>query len=114
VEVAFMVDKAKVEQAIRLLLEGIGEDVEREGLKETPNRIARMCEEIYGGLDQEADEHLLKQFEVGLFCMDYETLQQETEEIEKNLSHTKEELEQAVRHLLIMIKECKCGINYEI
>ncbi len=37
----------------------------------------------------------LKQFEVGLFCMDYETLQQETEEIEKNLSHTKEELEQA-------------------
>ena len=39
-----MVDKAKVEQAIRLLLEGIGEDVEREGLKETPNRIARMCE----------------------------------------------------------------------
>ena len=47
-----MVDKAKVEQAIRLLLEGIGEDVEREGLKETPNRIARMCEEIYGGLDQ--------------------------------------------------------------
>lgn len=59
-----MVDKAKVEQAIRLLLEGIGEDVEREGLKETPNRIARMCEEIYGGLDQEADEHLLKQFEV--------------------------------------------------
>ena len=34
-----MVDKAKVEQAIRLLLEGIGEDVEREGLKETPNRI---------------------------------------------------------------------------
>ena len=59
-----MVDKAKVEQAIRLLLEGIGEDVEREGLKETPNRIARMCEEIYGGLNQEADEHLLNQFEV--------------------------------------------------
>ena len=59
-----MVDKAKVEQAIRLLLEGIGEDVEREGLKETPNRIARMCEEIYGGLNQEADEHLLKQLEV--------------------------------------------------
>ena len=64
VEVTIMVDKAKVEQAIRLLLEGIGEDVEREGLKETPDRIARMCEEIYGGLDQEADEHLLKQFEV--------------------------------------------------
>ena len=44
-----MVDKQKVEQAIRLLLEGIGEDTEREGLKDTPDRIARMCMEIYGG-----------------------------------------------------------------
>ena len=42
-----MVDKAKIEQAIRLYLEGIGEDVNREGLLDTPNRIARMCEEIY-------------------------------------------------------------------
>ena len=59
-----MVDKPKVEQAIRLLLEGIGEDTEREGLKDTPDRIARMCMEIYGGLDEEADQHLAKQFEV--------------------------------------------------
>ena len=59
-----MVDKAKVEQAIRLLLEGIGEDPDREGLKDTPDRIGRMCTEIYGGLDEEADQHLLKQFQV--------------------------------------------------
>ena len=59
-----MVDKQKVEQAIRLLLEGIGEDITREGLIDTPDRIARICEEIYGGLDQEADNHLLKQFPV--------------------------------------------------
>ena len=59
-----MVDKQKVEQAIRLLLEGIGEDITREGLIDTPDRIARMCEEIYGGLDQEGDPHLLKQFPV--------------------------------------------------
>lgn len=59
-----MVDKAKVEQAIRLLLEGIGENPDREGLKDTPDRIARMCIEIYGGLDEEADQHLLKQFQV--------------------------------------------------
>ena len=59
-----MVDKEKVEQAIRLLLEGIGEDTEREGLKDTPDRIARMCMEIYGGLDEEADHHLAKQFQV--------------------------------------------------
>ena len=59
-----MVDKAKVEQAIRLLLEGIGENPDREGLKDTPDRIARMYTEIYGGLDEEADQHLLKQFQV--------------------------------------------------
>lgn len=42
-----MVDKQKVEQAIRLLLEGIGEDTEREGLKDTPDRIASY---VYGNL----------------------------------------------------------------
>ena len=44
-----MIDHEKVEQAVRLLLEGIGEDVNREGLIDTPDRIARMYEEIYGG-----------------------------------------------------------------
>ncbi len=33
-------------------------------IKDTPDRIARMCMEIYGGLDEEADHHLAKQFEV--------------------------------------------------
>ena len=37
-----MVDKAKIEQAVRLLLEGIGEDITREGLIDTPDRIARI------------------------------------------------------------------------
>ena len=37
-----MIDHEKVEQAVRLLLEGIGEDVNREGLIDTPDRIARM------------------------------------------------------------------------
>ena len=49
-----MIDHKKIEQAVRLLLEGIGEDVNREGLLETPDRIARMYEEIYGGLDIDA------------------------------------------------------------
>ena len=57
-------DKNKIEAAVRMLLEGIGEDVEREGLLETPARIARMCEEIYGGLNQDAGVHLEKQFQV--------------------------------------------------
>ncbi len=57
-------DHEKIEQAVKLLLEGIGENPEREGLKETPQRIARMCEEIYGGLTEDAGEHLSKVFTV--------------------------------------------------
>ena len=57
-----MVDKQKVEKAIALLVEGIGEDVNREGLLDTPQRVARMYEEICGGLDETADEHLARTF----------------------------------------------------
>lgn len=59
-----MVDLKKIEQAVTLLLEGIGEDVNREGLKDTPNRIARMYEEIYKGMDEDAAVHLAKTFRV--------------------------------------------------
>ena len=45
------------------MLEGIGEDITREGLLDTPDRIARMCEQIYGGLYEDAGVHLQKQFE---------------------------------------------------
>ncbi len=55
-----MVDQEKVEAAIKLLLEGIGEDPTREGLLETPARVARMYGEIAGGMDQSAEEHLSK------------------------------------------------------
>lgn len=55
-------DKEKIEQGIRLILEGIGEDPDREGLLETPDRIARMYGEIYGGLTEDAAEHLKKTF----------------------------------------------------
>jgi GTP cyclohydrolase I len=44
------VDRAKVERAIRLLLEGIGEDPDREGVKDTPRRVAEMYEEILEGI----------------------------------------------------------------
>lgn len=57
-----MVNKEKVEAAIRLLLEGIGEDVNREGLRDTPERVARMYEEICGGMEQSPKEHLEKTF----------------------------------------------------
>ncbi|MGB4703612.1 MAG: GTP cyclohydrolase I FolE [Candidatus Saccharicenans sp.] len=42
-------DPGKIERAVRLLLEGIGEDPNRPGLKETPGRVARMIEDILGG-----------------------------------------------------------------
>ena len=59
-----MTDHEKIKQAVRLFLEGIGEDISREGLRETPERIARMCEELYGGMDQDASAHLAKTFNV--------------------------------------------------
>lgn len=59
-----MVDKIKVEQAVRLMLEAIGEDVNREGLKDTPERISRMFEEIYSGYDEDASVHLSKVFDL--------------------------------------------------
>lgn len=57
-----MVDKDKIKEAVKLLLEGIGEDVNREGLQDTPERVARMYEEIYGGMDEDAAVHLAKTF----------------------------------------------------
>ena len=59
-----MIDQKKIEEAVRLFLEGIGADVSREGLKETPGRIARMCEELYGGMEEDASVHLSKTFSV--------------------------------------------------
>ncbi|MDD3367298.1 MAG: GTP cyclohydrolase I FolE [Lachnospiraceae bacterium] len=57
-----MFDDEKIEAGIRLLLEGMGEDVNREGLRETPERIARMYHEIYGGLEMTPEEILSKTF----------------------------------------------------
>ena len=39
-------DHKKIEKAVQLFLEGIGEDCTREGLVETPKRIANMCEQL--------------------------------------------------------------------
>lgn len=59
-----MVDQNKVKEAVKLFLEGIGEDPTREGLVETPERIARMCTEIFSGMEENAGEHLSKTFSV--------------------------------------------------
>ena len=57
-----MIDEKKIEQAVRLMLEGIGEDPDREGLADTPSRIARMCAELYGGMSDDAGIHLSRTF----------------------------------------------------
>lgn len=55
-------DKKKIEQAVKLFLEGIGEDVNREGLIDTPARISKMCEELFTGIGKDASKHLSKIF----------------------------------------------------
>ncbi|SHJ91256.1 GTP cyclohydrolase I [Hathewaya proteolytica DSM 3090] len=59
-----MIDKEKIENAVEMLLQGIGEDPNREGLKDTPQRIARMFQEIFAGMEEEPSKHLSKTFQV--------------------------------------------------
>ena len=58
-------DHARVEAAVRELLLAVGEDPEREGLRETPARVARSYEEIFGGLYQRPQDVLTTTFELG-------------------------------------------------
>lgn len=51
-------DKKKIENAVRDILEAIGENPDREGLKDTPKRIANMYEEIFAGLNKDEGDHL--------------------------------------------------------
>ncbi len=55
-------DKEKIEKAVRLFLEGIGENPDREGLLQTPERISNMCSEIFAGIDENASEPLSRTF----------------------------------------------------
>lgn len=57
-------DKEKIIQGVKLILEAVGEDTEREGLLETPDRIARMYEEIFSGIGQTAEDILSKTFSI--------------------------------------------------
>lgn len=57
-------DQDKIKEGIKLILEGIGEDINREGLIDTPDRIARMYEEIFSGMTQDVSKHLTKVFSV--------------------------------------------------
>jgi GTP cyclohydrolase IA len=56
------VDLARIEKAVREILLAVGEDPAREGLQETPGRVARMYAELFSGLKQDPVEHLRKVF----------------------------------------------------
>jgi GTP cyclohydrolase I len=57
------VDMQRIEAAVREILLAVGENPDRDGLKETPSRVARMYAEIFGGLHLEPGRHLKKVFE---------------------------------------------------
>src|SRR6478672_8256852 len=63
------VNRAQIEEAVRLILEAIGENPNREGLLDTPKRVAKMYEEVFSGLNEDPKKH----FET-IFSEDHEEL----------------------------------------
>ena len=60
-----MIDRAKLHSAVAKMIEAIGEDPSREGLKDTPRRVADMYEELFQGLGVEPESELNTVFEEG-------------------------------------------------
>ncbi|HLM62870.1 MAG TPA: GTP cyclohydrolase I FolE [Acidimicrobiales bacterium] len=58
-------DLDRIGKAVREILEAIGEDPDRDGLRDTPQRVARMYAEVCSGLHEDADTHLAVTFEAG-------------------------------------------------
>lgn len=63
------INRAQIEEAVRLILEAIGEDPNREGLLDTPKRVAKMYGEVFSGLNEDPKHH----FDT-IFSEDYEEL----------------------------------------
>ncbi len=56
------IDSERIRKAVTEILQAIGEDVEREGLRETPDRVARMYGELCGGMYEDPEKHLKSVF----------------------------------------------------
>ena len=52
------IDQPAIEEAVKQILVAVGEDPDREGLRKTPNRVARMYAELFGGLTEDPAKHL--------------------------------------------------------
>jgi GTP cyclohydrolase I len=63
------IDTDKIEKAVKDILVAVGEDTQREGLKRTPERVARMYAEILGGMYEDPDKHLR-----GVFTENYDEI----------------------------------------
>jgi len=63
------VDLERIRRAVREILEAVGEDPDREGLRETPDRVARMYAEVFEGMHQDPGLHLKK-----LFTQEYDEM----------------------------------------
>ncbi|MBD8006373.1 GTP cyclohydrolase I FolE [Bacillus norwichensis] len=63
------IDRKKIEEAVRMILDAIGENPEREGLLDTPKRVAKMYEEIFSGINTDPEQY----FET-IFGEDHEEL----------------------------------------
>ncbi len=55
-------DLDRIEKAVREILEAVGEDPDREGLKRTPQRVAKMYQELFSGLNSDPARHLVTSF----------------------------------------------------
>jgi GTP cyclohydrolase I len=63
------IDEAKIEKAVREILSAVGEDLNRDGLKNTPARIARMYGELLAGMREDPNTHL-----AGVFNENYDEI----------------------------------------
>jgi GTP cyclohydrolase I len=63
------IDADKIEKAVKDILVAVGEDTQREGLKRTPERVARMYVELLGGMYEDPDKHLR-----GVFTENYDEI----------------------------------------
>jgi GTP cyclohydrolase I len=60
-----MIDEARIKKAMREIIEAIGEDPKREGVRDTPQRVAEMYAELFQGMDKDPKEELEVGFELG-------------------------------------------------
>jgi GTP cyclohydrolase I len=60
---AAKIDVPRIERAVREILIAVGEDADREGLRDTPSRVARMYAELFAGLHESPDPHLAAVFD---------------------------------------------------